>query len=142
VAKRKKSREQKKRAKLQRQKLLVSRTQLNVNKEVQYIIGRAQEGDGRCVTLGKLVFFSTPTGDAWMLDPEDEFALCLATDGSPQPVWIMETEGSDAVDWDRRYFIDGDVFTAVDKSGRITFYTGYPIAHILEAVERALLPQQ
>jgi len=41
--------------------------------------------------LGQLVFFSTETGDAWLLDPEDRMALCLAKEGSRLPVQIVET---------------------------------------------------
>jgi hypothetical protein len=64
----------------------------NVPQEVAYIIGRAQAHDGRCVSLGPLVWFSTPDGDAWMLDVEDAYALWLARDGTPQPVRILDSE--------------------------------------------------
>lgn len=42
-------------------------------------------------TLGPLLFFSTETGDAWVLDPADHLALCLARDGEPLPANIIET---------------------------------------------------
>src|SRR5258708_6658063 len=45
---------------------------------------RAAEHDGRFVTIGQLVFFSTETGDAWMLDPTDRLAARLARDGDPE----------------------------------------------------------
>jgi hypothetical protein len=59
--------------------------------EVRYITERAAARDTRLVVLGGLVFFSTATGDAWVLDSEDGFALCLALDGEAQPVNIEET---------------------------------------------------
>src|SRR5690242_18907426 len=37
--------------------------------EVRYIQRRAAYYDGRIVTLGQLILFSTKTGDAWLLDP-------------------------------------------------------------------------
>ena len=37
--------------------------------EVRYILGRAAEHDGRVVTIGHIILFSTETGDAWLLDP-------------------------------------------------------------------------
>ena len=37
--------------------------------EIKYIQRRAAEHDGRFVTVGPLVLFSTDTGDAWLLDP-------------------------------------------------------------------------
>jgi hypothetical protein len=39
--------------------------------EVDYIQRRAAEHDERIVTVGQLVFFSTETGDAWLLDALD-----------------------------------------------------------------------
>jgi hypothetical protein len=58
----------------------------------------AQEQESRVVTLGPLVFFSTETGDAWMLEPEGGLALCLARDGEPLPVEIQETPETFAID--------------------------------------------
>ena len=37
--------------------------------EVRYIQRRAADHDGRIVTIGQLVLFSTDTGDAWMANP-------------------------------------------------------------------------
>src|SRR5262249_29208630 len=42
-------------------------------------------GNGRIVTLGQLIFFSTARGDAWLLDSEDGRAAPLARDGIPNP---------------------------------------------------------
>src|SRR5436190_24003172 len=41
--------------------------------EVRYIQRRAADHDGRIVTIGQLVLFSTETGDAWLLDPGDRW---------------------------------------------------------------------
>jgi len=53
------------------QRQIVHRGQISITGEANYIIGRAKNNDARVVVLGPLVFFSTETGDAWMLDPED-----------------------------------------------------------------------
>ena len=42
--------------------------------EVRYIQNKAAEHDGRVVSLGQLVLFSTDTGDAWLLDVSDQLA--------------------------------------------------------------------
>jgi hypothetical protein len=39
--------------------------------EVRYILGRAAEQDGRVVTIGQIILFSTETGDAWLIEPSD-----------------------------------------------------------------------
>jgi len=55
-------------------------------KEIKYIQHQAAKHDGRFVTIGPLVFFSTETGDAWMLDPSCQLAARLARDGDPEPI--------------------------------------------------------
>src|SRR5580693_5668017 len=52
---------------------------------------RAADYDGRIVTVGQLVLFSTETGDAWLLDPADRLAARLARDGENEPIHIEET---------------------------------------------------
>src|SRR5215468_9664873 len=53
--------------------------------EVRHIQRCAARHDGRIVTVGQLIFFSTETGDAWLLDSEDGLAAPLARDGDPNP---------------------------------------------------------
>src|SRR3954447_27026129 len=55
--------------------------------EIDYIRSRAAEYNGRLVTVGPLVLFSTETGDAWLLDPADHLAVRLARDGDPENVY-------------------------------------------------------
>ena len=51
-----------------RKERLLSREEVGINREADYIIKKAQVHDSRVVSLGGLVFFSTQTGDAWILD--------------------------------------------------------------------------
>ena len=102
-------------------------------KEIKYIHGRAAEHDGRFVTIGPLVFFSTETGDAWMLDPSDQLAARLARSGDPEPIDFRETDTNYAIGWKGNYRIDGGAFVYTDrKSGRVTAITGYPTAKIAQ----------
>ena len=68
-------------------------------KEIKYIQRQAAEHDGRFVTIGPLVFFSTETGDAWMLDPSCQLAARLARDGDPEPIDFEETDTDYAIGW-------------------------------------------
>src|SRR4029077_10822332 len=61
---------------------------LRLADEVRYIQRSAADHDGRVVTVGQLVLFSTETGDAWLLDPADQLAARLARDGDPEPIHI------------------------------------------------------
>ena len=67
--------------------------------EVRSIQQRAAEHDGRMVSIGPLVLFSTKTGDAWILDPVDQLAARLASNGDPLPLYIEETNTNYAIGW-------------------------------------------
>jgi len=112
----------------------------DVTREVAYIIRRAQHCDSRVVNLGQLIYFSAQSGDAWMLDPEDHLALCLAVAGDRLPVNIVETATSFQVSWTASYQIDGDAFVIVDGSGSRAIL-GYPIQELAQA-ERAVLARR
>src|SRR5271155_552976 len=71
--------------------------------EVRYIQRRAADYDGRIVTIGQLVLFSTQTGDAWLLDPADRLAARLARGGENEPTQIEENETTSATGWNGRY---------------------------------------
>ena len=101
--------------------------------EIDYIQSRAAEHDGRLVTVGPLVLFSTETGDAWLLDPADSLAARLARDGDPEEVYFEETDATFAIGWRGNYQIEGDTFVFVDReTGRITTILGYPTRRLAQ----------
>ena len=100
-------------------------------KEIKYIQQQAAKHDGRFVTIGPLVFFSTETGDAWMLEPANQLAARLAREGDPEPIDFQETDTNYAIGWKGNYRIEGRAFVYIDpKSGRIITILGYPTAEI------------
>ena len=109
-----------------------------ITRECEYIAGRALEGEGCVVTLGPLVFFSTETGDAWVLDPSDGHAHCLLREGERTPLTVMDRGGQVAIEWTASYAIDGDAFTFADSQGRMRNVLGYPTRQILAAGARFL----
>lgn len=115
---------------------ILSQTQVNITAEIEYIIERAKERDGRAVSLGPLAFFSTDTGDAWMLDPADNLALCLAREGERQSFTIIETANQFGIDWPANYHIEGDLFIVIEKSGRTRAISGYPIRDLKRLIQR------
>jgi len=95
--------------------------------EIEYIRSRAAEHDGRLVTVGPLVLFSTETGDAWLLDPADSLAARVARDGDPEDVRFEETDTNFAIGWKGNYQINGDAFVFIDRdTARVTTILGYP----------------
>jgi len=104
-------------------------------KEVDYIRRRAAAHDGRFVSVGPLVLFSTDTGDAWLLDPSDRLATRLARDGDPEPIHIEETDANFAIGWTGHFRINGPAFIYTDQtSGRVLTILGYPTDQIAKTV--------
>ena len=95
--------------------------------EVRYIQQRAANHDGRIVTIGQLILFSTETGDAWLLDRTDLLAARLARDGEAAPIQIVETAATFAIEWTGSYRINGPAFVYSDRdTGRVITILGYP----------------
>ena len=105
----------------------VSLGPLDFRKEIAYIIARARNGESRAVLLGPLLFFSTSTRDAWMLDLEDHFAAELAREGVEQPVPLVETARGYQMNWPLGFKFEGDKFITIDKTGLVTTYHGLDI---------------
>ena len=102
--------------------------------EIRYIQDKAADHDGRMVTIGQLILFSTDTGDAWLLDVTDQLAARLARDGDPEPIHLAETDASFAIEWKGRYRIEGPAFVYADRdTGRVTTIFGYPTQKIAQA---------
>ena len=102
--------------------------------EVRYIQDKAADHDGRMVTIGPLILFSTDTGDAWLLDVTDHLAARLARDGDPEPIHLKETDTNFAIEWKGQYRIEGSAFIYSDRAtGRITTILGYPTKTIAQA---------
>ena len=117
---------------------MVDRKNFRLADEVRYILRRAAEHDGRVVTIGQLVLFSTETGDAWLLDPSDQLAARLARDGDPEPFHIgatppeengpgtmaEENETTFTIDWKGSYRIEGATFVYMGRNRTARHHPG------------------
>ena len=82
------------------------------------------------MTFGSLVLFSTRTRDAWMLEPEDNLAVCLCREGEPQPVRIIDGPDTFAIEWTANFRIEGTAFIVQERSGSVVVIHGYPTIEI------------
>jgi len=105
-------------------------------RETEYIVRLAREGEGRIVTLGPLLLFSTPSGDAWVLDLPDGHAHCLPRDGSHTPLAIEDRGQQIAIDWPGSYEIRGETFTFADSREGTRTVLGYPTREIQAAAAK------
>jgi hypothetical protein len=115
---------------------MVEAREISILGEPAHITASAGDRATVVVTLGPLLFFSTSTGDAWVLDPEDSVARCLAREGEALPTGITETAQNFSVEWTANYRIDGDVMIFAEHSGQVRKVMGYPVAEITRATER------
>ena len=111
-------------------------TKLDINQEIRSIVQSAQKHEGRVVGAGPLIFFSTETSDAWMLDVDDSLALCLARDGAAQDAMIQETADQFQVAWGGRYHMTDTTFTVIEESGRMRTIYGYPLREIRQTIRK------
>lgn len=111
------------------------RDQVSFESEATYIRDCALRRETHVVALPPLVFFSTESGDAWMLDPGDGLARRLATDGTPLPHGIRETPETFGVEWEHEYELEGNAMV-VHGHGKSRVIVGYPVAAIREAIRQ------
>jgi hypothetical protein len=101
--------------------------------EVRYIQNEAADHDGRIITIGQLILFSTETADAWLLDRTDFLAARLARDGEAEPIHIQETTATFAIEWKGNYRINGPAFGYSDRdTGRVITILGYPTDKLID----------
>jgi len=117
---------------------IVTRQEMCIADEVEHIRACAAAGESHIVMLGSPVFFSTETGDAWLLDLHDRLAACVMSDGQPLAVAITETETNFSIAWSGHYAVRGSAFVITEASGRITAYGDYPVQAIARASRSAL----
>ena len=110
---------------------------VSITGEAEDIVARAMAEDARIVSLPPLVFFSTATGDAWMLDADDSLAVQLVAAKTRLPFAITETPERFAIEWPGSFRIDRDTMIFTEKAGRVRTIAGYPSQQIAAALARA-----
>lgn len=113
---------------------VLSQEQIKLQGEIEYIIKRAEQCDSRVVSIGPLILFSTETSDAWLLDPQDELALCLLKNGARQHFSILETTTNFSIEWQAKYEIIDNRMIFYWNDGRIKEIIGYPVKEIINSI--------
>ena len=120
-------------------------TQLSLHSEVEKIQKTAAERKISLYTLGVFVFFSTDSGDGWLLEISEMDALQVAKDGQTIEVEIKEGEETIEVNWSHKFSVKNKLFQVKDyKSKESTSYPDYPGNRIAKAVSkvRGQFPQE
>lgn len=86
----------------------------------------ATQGEATLNCLGNFIFFSTETGEAWMLDHRKDCALRLAENKKVATYTILESKERFQIEWKERFRIEGDLFIT-SRQGEETAFHNYPI---------------
>lgn len=119
--------------------------QLSLRSEVEKIQKAAVERRNSLYPLGVFVFFSTDSGDGWLLEISEMDALQVARDGQALNVEITENSETIEVNWSHKFSMKNNVFHAEDYQNKESkSYPGYPGNRIAKAVAKtkAQFPQE
>lgn len=86
----------------------------------------AVKGEPTIDCVGNFLFFSTPSGEGWLLDHRKNYALRLADNHKILAYGINETKHRFQVEWKERFRIDGEKFITSSKGGDTVFHD-YPV---------------
>lgn len=83
-----------------------------------------------------LIFFSTQTGEAWILDFEGNHSLRLADRYKKLDYKIFETKTNFQIEWREHFILDGDMFASI-RDGKATVLMRFPTTELLEILDLA-----
>ncbi len=91
------------------------------------------------VACPPFVIFSTGVGDAWLLEPDEHYAMCLVWQGKRQTIGLRDDPDSIAVEWDCAYELLGDFFSVESQHPVIGTRAigGYPLTEVRKMLDQA-----
>ena len=112
--------------------------------EIEAIVSAAQAGTGKIVMTGPeashaYVLFATEEGDAWLLEPEEDKAICLCWRGARQDFTVRDLPTRLEILWHGDFELNGPFFAVrTDHPGVGSRYIGgYPLEEIRQVLEAA-----
>jgi hypothetical protein len=112
--------------------------------ECEIILRAAREGIDKMIVTGPevlpvpLVLFASQ-GDAWLLDPEDNLAMCLMFRGQKMEREFRDSARQIGIAWDGPFRLDGDGFAVDTEHPAIgtRVILGYPLDDLRPHIDRA-----
>jgi hypothetical protein len=117
----------------------------SIREECEHIIAAELRGDVKIVmtkagvACPPFVLFSTGVGDAWLLEPDENLAMCLVWQGVREEIGISEDPSRIEVAWDGRYELLGDFFHLDTNNPKIRprAVGGYPLGEVRKLLDKA-----
>lgn len=91
------------------------------------------------VACPPFVLFSSGIGDAWLLEPDEQLAMCLVWHGEPQSIGLRDDPDRIEVEWDGGYELRGDFFYFESQHPIIGTRAigGYPLNGVRKLLDHA-----
>lgn len=112
--------------------------------ECDLIVRAAREGGSKIIVTGPevlpvpFILFASQ-GDAWLLEPEDDLAICLMFRGQEMPRVFRDSEQQIAIAWDGDFKLDGDAFAVRMENPMVgtRVILGYPLDELRAHLDKA-----
>ena len=115
---------------------IVAAREIDIGREIEYIMRCAAVGETHIVGLGPLVLFCA-SGSAWIIDAHDSLAYRLMNDYAPRPSPLrFETQEGHALAWEATFALREGWFWTLDEQ-KATAHHAFPAAEIARAVAAA-----
>jgi hypothetical protein len=115
---------------------ILARREIDIGREIEYIVRCAAAGETHIVELPPLVLFSVP-GAAWILDSDDSLASCLMNDYTPRPSPLrLETQERYALEWEATFEIKEGCLWTLERQTAVA-HPAFPTPEIARAVAAA-----
>ena len=111
-------------------------TARNLSSEIESVVAAELAGDIRLIRTGPeaarkqpFILFSSGVGDAWLLEPMEDRALCLVWHGERQSFHVQDTPKCVEILWDGSFELRGEFFLANTEHPdiRSRAIAGYPL---------------
>ena len=117
----------------------------SIREECEAIVAAERRGDIKIVmtqagvACPPFVLFSTGVGDAWLLEPDEQLAVCLVWQGAREEIGISENPSRIEVAWDGSYELLGDFFRVETNNPKIgdRAIGGYPLSEVRKMLDKA-----
>lgn len=107
-----------------------------INGEIARLRDHAAARQSTFRLIGALAFFSTASGNGWLLELTEQDAVPVARGGAPLAVTVNETEETFEIGWTHRFAVKGLLLvTTAYLDNAVASHQDCPVREIREAME-------
>ncbi len=113
-----------------RERKIMKTQQFEISEIAKTICNNAINGIPSLEYQRGLIFFSTQTGEAWILDFDGNLSLRLADGYKKLNYRIVETKTNFLIEWKETFVLEGSMFMSI-HNGKASVITTFPATELL-----------